>query len=138
MDADEEDVDEVEEEEREEEGWWLSHYKRSYIVLDYILIIVMRTAAGVLLGRRREALSVLFSSSWIFLLCFRPLLWSHNLTGDICNWLVRGDPQSAPQECISGKIIKLSEPPPQGDAGHQTLTLAQVFSCQDFRKNSVT
>ena len=30
---------------------------QALVVLDYILIIVMRTAAGVLLGRRREALS---------------------------------------------------------------------------------
>ena len=32
---------------------------QALVVLDYILIIVMRTAAGVLLGRRREALSLI-------------------------------------------------------------------------------
>ena len=30
---------------------------QALVALDYILIVVMRTAAGVLLGRRREALS---------------------------------------------------------------------------------
>ena len=36
---------------------YLARALQALVVLDYILIIVMRTAAGVLLGRRREALS---------------------------------------------------------------------------------
>ena len=39
-------------------------------------------------------------------MCFRPLLWSDNLTGDICNWVVGGDPQSPPQVYVGGNYQK--------------------------------
>ena len=61
--------------------------------------------------------------------CFRALLWCDNLAGDLCNWVVRGHPQSPPQvnahrqldDDHCGHLGQLGDdhddqPPPQGDA----------------------